>query len=323
MTDRGDISTASKPGLAPGFFFAALLAACGPADDRAAGRPAQLSQVASIDAGELDEISGIAQSRRDAGLLWVHTDSGSAAELHAVDVAGVTRMSVRLRGARNVDWEDIAAFDDGGAAALVIADSGDNEAHRDHISLYVVAEPALSDGATQTVDVLRRIDVRFADGPRDIESIAVDARRERALLLSKRDLPPRLYAVPLTAAHATMIETDAILSLASLPPPSRADVELARQRDSWHWQPTAMDIAPDGSALAILTYSAVYYYERLADEEWTDALRRAPLRFRLGDIRDAEALAFGADARSLYLTVERRRAPLYRIEFLESEPDAQ
>src|SRR5229473_6552549 len=89
------------------------------------------------------ESSGIAASRAHPGVLWTHNDSGDDAFVYATDLAGPDRGFVRIRGARAVDWEDIAlgpCLTQLGAC-LYIADTGDNEMARKSVVIYAVAEP--------------------------------------------------------------------------------------------------------------------------------------------------------------------------------------
>jgi hypothetical protein len=58
----------------------------------------------------------------------------------------------------------------------------------------------------------------------------------------------------------------------------------------------------------------VYHFERSNDETWIEALRTPTSVVDLGGIREAEAVAFVDDGRSLLLTVEAPHAPLYRIQ---------
>lgn len=316
----------AKPGPAPGFFLLWLLAGCGPPaapaaaepeDHRAsASRDVRVSIAGQFEDGNISEASGIAASRRSGDVLWVHNDSGSKARLYAVDTSGRSRGRIRLEKADNDDWEDLASGLLDGEAVLIVGDIGDNDARRKHVTLYVVADPDLDDDDKPELRPLRRIRFRYPDGPRDAEALAFDSARDRALILTKRDVPPRLYAVPLTEGEDETIEAQALGAVTTLPRPSRQDVEIARTLDSWHWQPTAMDIAPDGSAIVILTYSAVYYYQRQGDEDWTQTLARRPLALDTRRIRDAEAIAFGSDTRTLFMTVEKRHAPLVRIDII-------
>ena len=90
------------------------------------------------------ESSGVAVSRAHPGLLWTHNDSGDDAYVYATDLAGTDRGTVRIRGAKNVDWEDItlAACPTQQATCLYIADTGDNNNRRKSVVVYAVPEPA-------------------------------------------------------------------------------------------------------------------------------------------------------------------------------------
>lgn len=310
----------------PGFFLPAaivvpaLLAACGdpaPAVDDGKGRPARLTVPGTIEDGDIDEASGIAVSRRNPDLIWVHEDSGAKARLYAIDTGGSRRGRIKLEDADNDDWEDLAAFALDGKPYLLAADTGNNDADRDTLSLYVIAEPDLDDDDKPELEPVARIDFRYPDGRRDTEAVAVDAANRRALLVTKRDIPPRLYSVALDFDADEVIDAEFLGEITTLPMPGRADIAIAPKIDNYHWQPTAMDIAADGSAIALLTYGAVYYFPRAAGEDWTSALARRPLAFDIRRVRDAEALAFGADGRSLYITTEKKHAPIVMIEFLD------
>ena len=89
------------------------------------------------------ESSGIAASRAHVGVLWTHNDSGDDAYVYATDLAGADRGVVRVRGARAVDWEDIALgpCPTRRGTCLYIADTGDNEMARKSVVIYAVAEP--------------------------------------------------------------------------------------------------------------------------------------------------------------------------------------
>ena len=75
-----------------------------------------------------------------------------------------------------------------------------------------------------------------------------------------------------------------------------------------------MDIASDGSAIAIVTYHpAVYVF--LRDGDWRNTVQQTPLRLTLRRTPKPESVAFGADNQSLFVTTERRHAALLRIDF--------
>lgn len=306
----------------PGFFLPAILLSCGPADSEppvaaaAESISARLSIAGTLDDKDINEASGIAYSARVDNVLWLHNDSGSKARLYAVDERGASLGRLKLDKADNVDWEDAASFVLDGIPYLLVADIGDNESKRKKIKLYVIAEPDLTGADRPEYAAAWEIDVRYPDGPRDAEAIAVDAAGDRILLLTKRDVPVRLYEIPLRPESGDIVLAKQITALSTLPQPGASDVKFAQAKGDWAWQPTGMDISRDGSAMAVLTYGAIYYYRREANETWSQALNRPPLAFSLGRVRDAEAIAFSPDGRSIFVTVEKKRAPLLRIDLL-------
>lgn len=269
----------------------------------------------------LVEASGLARSNRVDGVLWAINDGGSAPSLHAFDHGGGSRGRLDIRSADNVDWEDLASFELDGKPYLLVADVGDNDARRDHLTLYVVEEPQLggddsAENGSEGQDYAWRVRFRYPDGPRDAESVAVDPAGDAVLVLTKRDLPPILYSVPLRPDNGDGIVTAKRLGpVTSLPEPRKSDIENAPITRNWHWQPTGLDIWPDGAAAAILTYRAVYVYERDGAESWPAVLNAEPTYvIGLGNIPNAEAIAFGDTADTLFVTIENRRPPLIRID---------
>jgi len=282
------------------------------AEPSAASRPARFTVAGELENTELREASGMTASARTPGILWLHNDSGSKARLYAIDHEGRHIGRLKLEEADNRDWEDIAAFVLGDTPYLLVADIGDNDARRKHVTLYIVEEPDLTDDDKQRDEPAWRIRYTYPDGPRDAEAVAVDTAGNRALILTKRDIPPVLYAVPLAPGSDETVIAVRLGPITSLPPPSRRDVEFAPHTKNWHWQPTAMDFAADGSAAIILTYAAIYYYP--FDGDWFGTLNQQALGLGLRGIRDAEAAAFGAHSRQFFVTIERKRAPLIRID---------
>lgn len=289
------------------------LSACATAPEDNAPDPA-IVQVGQLQNSEIYEASGLAHSLRQEGRLWTLNDSGSSAILYALAEDGSDHGSVVLRGARNKDWEDLASFNFNGRPWLLIADVGDNVdnlANRENVSLYIVEEPDPTKGE---VTPSRQIDFKYPDGPKDAEAVAVDESSHVAYVLSKRTIPARLYSIPLTADRVgseTVATAKYLGDVDSLPQPTEEDLDQALARKSWHWQPTAMDFSPDGKAAVILTYRAVYLYQRQGDENWIDALQRSPVSFTLGNIKEAEAVSLGDG--EVFVTVEATGAPIYRI----------
>jgi hypothetical protein len=252
------------------------------------------------------EASGLAASRLTPGLLWTHDDSGGAPELHAVDAKGHRRGTLRIAGVENKDWEDVAAFRRNGRAWLLVADVGDNDAKRTTVRLHLVAEPAaeeLRPATTVTVQPEYSLRVRYEDGPRDCEAVAVDPIGGKIYLLTKRDDPARLYQLPLARAEG-IVTAQFVTAVAKLEGATEVDFflkGLLGRKLNW---PTAMDFRADGRAALVLTYGAALVFTRRDNEDWPEVFRRAPVRLPFHGLRQAEGACFSVDGRSVFVVSE-------------------
>jgi hypothetical protein len=257
---------------------------------------------------QLDEVSGLAASRRHPDTLWMLNDGGNAANVYAVSRRGSKLATLRIDGVDNTDWEDLAAFDLDGRHYLLVADTGDNGGLRRTLQLHVIEEPANLVDAT--VKPAWSIVFRWPDGARDCEAVAVDAAAGQVLLVSKKRQPPELFALPLRPRDHGLQVARELGTLAGMPQPDaeevRANARLARIRS----QVTAADIATDRHAMAVLTYRDVLVYPRRGRETWAQALARPPRVHPLPWLPQAEALGWSADSHALYATGELSPAPL-------------
>lgn len=264
-------------------------------DEIAYGKARVCGKVASE---EILESSGLVASRRRPGTFWTHNDSGDAPRLFALDAQGRDRGTVQVKGAKHVDWEDLATFDDRGRSTLVIADIGDNARRRPEGTLYFVDEPA--EGAKEAV-VRRTVRFRYADGPRDCEAVVVTPDGTLALLVSKVLLPPaRVYRLDLAHAADDVSVAEPIGAVA---------VSLA----------TGMSLSPDGRRAVVVNYVEGFEFARRPGEDWPTAFSRVPRRLPLPERRQGEAVAYGDDGRSLFLTSEGPHSPLWIVPALDDK----
>jgi len=81
---------------------------------------------------KLKESSGLIVS--DKG-VWTHNDSGGEPEIYLVDYkSGEILKTVRIRNAKNVDWEDITSDEE----HIYISDAGNNSGKRKELQVYKV-----------------------------------------------------------------------------------------------------------------------------------------------------------------------------------------
>lgn len=259
----------------------------------------------------IDELSGLAVSHADAGLLWGHNDTGGGPVLFRIGLAGEDLGSTTLRDVQASDWEDIAAFDDAGGPALLIADTGDNFGLRSYSTLYAVRDP----GRSGEVELLWRLDFRFPDGARDCEAVAVDTVAREILLVSKRDAPPRLYRLPLPQRAPRAPQVAEFLGLvAGLPGPPTLRERLANPFYAAYLNsPSALDIVRDGTSAVLVTLVHAYLYRRASGKSWAQAFSQPPTVLPLPNLKQIEAAALSADGRELIVGSEGQPGRLARI----------
>jgi hypothetical protein len=265
----------------------------------------------TLEAPPKQESSGLAASHRTANILWTHDDSGGAPVLYAVETDGRKRGALRVTGVKNEDWEDLASFERDGKAWLLIADTGDNDAERDTVRLHVIEEPAsLLLNPTREIQVAPAysLRVRYEDGPRDCESVAVDPIEGAVYLLTKRDAPPRLYRVPLGASrekHVVAQFLGVVPGLAGNGPLDSLFKHVAGKRAAW---PTSLDITADGRTAVILTYAGPVLFARSAKEAWPEVFKREPTRLLFHGLPQAEGVCFSRDGAAIYVVSETTNA---------------
>ncbi len=150
----------------------------------------------------LKEVSGMVGASEHLNHFWVHNDSGDKAVLYRVNNALEILQEVLIEGAQNIDWEDIAIGKYKGERTLFIGDIGDNRALRKTISVYLINEPKPHENK---VSVTRKIDMQYQDGARDAEALLYDANAEELVIVTKRDVPSRVYSYALDSEEAETV----------------------------------------------------------------------------------------------------------------------
>jgi hypothetical protein len=274
--------------------------------------PLRLKVSGQLENSKIREASGLARSLRQANLLWIINDHGAGEIVHAIDHKGSRIGEFELKKSKNKDWEDLASFEVDGKSYLMVAEIGDNDAKRKKRKLYFVEEPEPEKKAK--AKLAWEVSFKYPDGPRDAESAAIDIENQRVLVLSKRDLPPQLYAIPIRTEADDVVTAEKLGAITSLHKPTRQELEYAPKTKDWYWRPVGMDISKDNLAAVILTYRTVYYFERDHEQSWVEALNAEPIRISLGNFKNAEAIAFGDDGRTIFVTGENKHSRLLRID---------
>lgn len=286
--------------------------------DADAPRPVSRPGIAAIvtDA-RLGELSGLARSNYVRDRYWAINDGGNGNRLLLIDGRGHVLRSYEVPGAENVDWEDIASFEWRKRKRLVIADTGDNSGVRHDARLLLLDEP--DPGAAQAaLTPPVRITLRYPDAPHDVEAMTVDTSTEDVLLLTKRTVPPVLFRLPLDSFDRpdTAAVPQKVVELNGVPQPSEREIARDGALSRYRSQTTAMKLDCSGRGLLVLTYDAIYRYERAEAQSWELALSgQNPGRSSISLLPQAEAMELDWGCENLFVGSEKAPVPLLRFRY--------
>lgn len=298
--------------------------------------PFQAQQVAELHPQHHKEASGLAPSRRRDDLLWLINDSGARAQIQAITTEGKLLGHVTLHGGWNYDWEDLASFELDGKPYLAIADMGDNRARRKSCVIYIVEEPMLKGEKfpkDTKVPVAWKLRFRYPPGPRDAEAMAVDAEEGAIYLLSKFEVPKKLYRLPLRPPVREGQKQPAILDAERLGP---VTIPLPQKQKLTNWKAwkgalrallvTSMAFDPKRKQAVLITYNRAFYYQQQKRQSWLAVLAQEPTSILLEPrAQQYEGVCFSRDGKSIYVVCERKKPSagfLVRINLPQEEKPA-
>lgn len=244
-----------------------------------------------IEVSDLDEASGLANSRSNPLYIWSHNDSGGDPLLYLMTQAGADSGRFVLDGAQNIDWEDMAigTGPTAGQPYLYVADIGDNRAARDSYTIYRVAEPDLTITdipASSTLTGVDAINFIYDDGnARDAEALMVDPATSDIYIVSKREASVILYVLPFPQ-NLTALDT--------------AD----RLRVLPFTMVTAADISPNGNEVLIKNYLNVYHWTKTGSESISELLGTEASRLPYTVEPQGESIAFDSNGNAYFTLSE-------------------
>jgi hypothetical protein len=243
------------------------------------------SPVAIDITGEIPaEVSGIADSQKNPGYCWIEQDSGNPPEIILINHDGRVTRKVYLKGATNVDWEDIATVTIPGSGDkwLLIAETGNNQSDRNEFKIYRFPEPSFSQ---DTINNYQSIRFSYSDGTYDTEAILSDATGD-IFLITKREAKSRIYQL---AYPQSLTDLNKAQFLGELP--YNGVVSAAT--------------SSSGTELLIKTYTQLKYYKRKNGQSMFECLQQMPseLSYQLEPM--GEAVTFLANGTGFYTLSEK------------------
>ena len=238
--------------------------------------PAAVETVFRFQDPAITESSGLV---RVGDRVLTENDSGDGPYVYVVDPStGRTVGRTTYSTEAVTDVEAMAAGPDG---SIWMGDIGDNNAARDHVSVYRL--PPVQDG-NHTVDA-QRYDLRYPDGPTNAEALLVDPRDGRVFIVSKSLFGGRVYAAPrhLSPDHVNLMR-----------PVGRASGLV-----------TDGSFFPDGRHVVLRTYGAATVYDT--------ATWQSHAGMRLPEQEQGEGITVVDGGRRVLVSSEGERAPVLSV----------
>lgn len=263
-----------------------------------------------IESDDLDEISGIAASRKRDDVLYVHNDSGDTPRFFAIDPHGRTSGEFELPIEDVSDVEDIATGPGpGGKSYVYLGDIGDNIARmglglgRSEIRVHRVEEPSLpaTRGARQRLSRVETLRFVYPDHAHDAEALFVDPLSGDLFIVSKEgDGQSRVFRAAAPLDPTTPRKLEVVASL-----------DFGRGLLEGNTMVTAADISPDGGRILIRTYSKLFEWRRAQGQSVGAALRGIPRSVPAPHEEQGEAVAFSRKQDGYFTVSEKTRQPIY------------
>lgn len=229
----------------------------------------------------------------DNHTAWFIEDHGNEDEIYQVDQKGKLLKVLKVKNAKNKDWEDLAKDTQNN---IYIGDFGNNDNKRKHLTIYRIPDPSREDGDTISADKITFEYPEQKDFPPKKEEMNFDAEaffhHNNALyIITKNRTKPfngiaTIYKVPDTpGVHEAEFIGDFITC-----------------KDYDRCRVTGADISPDNSTIALLGYGQIWLF---TDFEWDDFSKGEINTIELGISTQLESISF-LDNKTLLLSDEKQ-----------------
>jgi len=247
---------------------------------------AKTPQNIAITGGSIPEASGIADSKKNPGFLWVEEDSGNPALIYLLGHDGQKGKGIPLENATNRDWEDIALASgpEAGTDYIYLADIGDNNLAAETYLIYRFPEPSASADNISEYDALHFV---YPDAPHNAEGFIVDPNTKDIYIFTKNDTKSKIFRLPFPQPTSGVDTAEYVADL-----PFTGVVSAA--------------ISATGDEIILKTYTTLYYYQRSSGEQIATALARTPTTLGYQLEAQGEAVCFANDNSGFYTLSEMR-----------------
>lgn len=270
-----------------------------------------------IENPSLKEASGLVASRKNAGSLWAHNDSGDENRIFLIDSYGKGKREFKLQGAENRDWEDMGIVSEtDGSATIYLADFGDNNANYSSYALYWCKEPIVDANTpiSNTISQVSKLTFTLSDGARDMECLLIDQKTKDVFIVSKRETSKRLYKITASSIVAGGTAKAEFVRELNFSKPISTDSRLITAAYI-----TGGSVSADNSEILVKNYLEVYYWKRKTGESISDALSRTPKTVPYKMEPQGEGIAFASDGNGYFTISELDASGPVRLYFYKKK----
>ena len=259
-------------------------------------------KICELQDARINESSGIASSRKYSAseLLVTHNDSGGEAKLFYVNLRGETVAEVLLKGATNIDWEDMAISGE----YIYGGDIGDNLRKRESVVIYRLREPKFNpETIGQKLEASwEKMTLKYPDAPCDSETLMATQNGE-IILVSKNGGRSRFYQTP------RAFENNSTQTLEKI-----GEYSFTGKTAS-SYLATGGDLSEDESRFVVRTYTHAHEWILPPNHDWKSAFASTPRSWELPKSKQGEAICYSSDGQEYFTSEEGAGTPIYRMEF--------
>ncbi|ASU34168.1 hypothetical protein [Mucilaginibacter xinganensis] len=245
---------------------------------------------------DLLEISGVAASRLNPGILYIHNDSGNLNQIYLTDGSGADRGTITLTPVGNRDWEDIAVGPGpvAGVNYIYVGDIGDNRSVYSSVFVYRFPEPDLKGAASPYIAAISNVDIielKYPTGPCNAETLMVDPLTKDIYIASKSSNLSQIFV----ARYPQSITSATVMTPV---------VQLFFNKA------TSGDISADGSEILLRSNELIWYWKLASGVTVSAGLLTQPQRAPyFNNEPQGEGICFAADGSGYYTSTEIRDHP--------------
>lgn len=253
---------------------------------------------------DLKELSGIAVSKKNPGIFWVHNDGRSNGLIYALDKEGNIKDIIRI--SNMTDIEDIAIGKYNEKEYIFLGDVGDNDKNRTEYQICMIEEPVCQSGEIPIETVYKFV---YSDGKSyDCESIAYNpCVSGGAIYLITKAKKPQVFKLELSSLKTTKINVAQ---------------NIGRLNIKDFKKPSAADISRDGLALVVRNEEQIFVLKTKTPGEFDSILEEEAISLNCPPEPNGEAIAIDPSNKKIYTASEEQPKVIYEISYdLESRID--